>query len=317
MNIKLTQVAALSQPLDLAARPGEPNALYIAEKGGRVRVIRNGVVDPNPVFNLSGEVSTGSEQGLLGMTFDPNGSHLDVNITDRSGNTHILELAMAGGGRRDLLQVQQPYANHNGGGLQFGPDGRLYVALGDGGSANDPNNNGQNLGTPLGKLLRMNVADASYDVKDYGLRNPFRFSFDRANGDIWIGDVGQDAWEEVDHEPAGSGRLNYGWSIMEGNHRIKNGNLGADYRPPVHEYSHSGGGCVVTGGYVYRGRAIPGLQGTYVFNDLCIGDVWGFSGGARRNLGPNAQQIVSYGQDSGGELYAVSLNGPIYRIDPA
>lgn len=316
--MRLTQVARLDQPLDLTGRPGEPSALYVAEKGGRVRVIRNGAVDPNPVFDLSGEVSTGGEQGLLGMAFNPSGSHLYVNITNRDGDTRIIELAMAGGGRRQLLAVDQPYANHNGGGLAFGPDGRLYVALGDGGSGNDPQNNGQNLSTPLGKLLRMNVADGSYDIRAYGLRNPFRFSFDRANGDVWIGDVGQSAWEEVDRTGAGEGRVNFGWSIMEGNQRVKSGNLGSDYRPPVYQYAtNSAGACVVTGGYVYRGSRVPALEGTYLFIDVCIGQLWGLRGGARHDLGARAQQVVSFGQDLSGELYATSLNGSVYRIDPA
>jgi glucose/arabinose dehydrogenase len=321
-NVRLTQIAALSQPLDLASRTGDPASLYVAEKGGRVRAIRNGAVDPTAVLDVSGEVSTGGEQGLLGLTFSPDGSHLYVNITDRAGDTRILEFAMAGGqanagSRRQLLLVDQPYANHNGGGLQFGPDGRLYIGLGDGGSGNDPQGNGQNLNTPLGKLLRMNVADGSYDLRAYGLRNPFRFSFDRSNGDIWIGDVGQDAWEEVDRAPAGSGRLNFGWGRMEGNHPVGSNTAPPNHTPPVHEYSHSTGACVVTGGYVYRGSRMPGNNGMYVFIDVCIGDLWALQNGARRSLGPKAQQIVSFGQDLSGELYALSLNGPVYRIDPA
>ena len=315
--VRLTQIASLSSPLDLAARPGEPGALYVAEQGGRVRVIRNGNVDPNPVIDLSGEISTGGEQGLLGLTFNPSGSHLYVNITDRAGDTRILEFAMAGGARRQLLFVDQPAANHNGGGLQFGPDGRLYIALGDGGGGNDTYGNGQRLDTPLGKLLRMNVADGSYEIRAYGLRNPFRFSFDRANGDIWIGDVGQNAWEEVDRIPAGAGKLNFGWGRMEGNHPVGSNTPPPNHTPPVHEYSHSGGGCIVTGGYVYRGARMPGNDGMYVFIDVCIGDLWALQNGARRSLGPKPKQIVSFGQDLGGELYAVSLNGPVYRIDPA
>jgi glucose/arabinose dehydrogenase len=221
------------------------------------------------------------------------------------------------GSRRLLLGVDQPAANHNGGGLQFGPDGRLYIALGDGGGANDTYGNGQNLSTPLGKLLRMNVADATYEIRAYGLRNPFRFSFDRANGDIWIGDVGQNAWEEVDRAPAGSGRLNFGWGLMEGNHPVNGRTPPPNHTPPVYEYPHASGGCIVTGGYVYRGSRMPGNVGMYVFVDVCIGDLWALQNGARRSLGAKGSQIVSFGQDLSGELYAVSLNGPVYRIDPA
>jgi glucose/arabinose dehydrogenase len=314
--VRLTQIASLNAPLDLAARPGEPDALYVAEKGGRVRVIRNGNVEGGSVFDLSGEVSTGGEQGLLGLAFNPSGTHLYVNYTDRAGDTRILELAMAGGGRRQLLVVDQPYANHNGGGVKFGPDGRLYIALGDGGAGNDPHGNGQNLDTPLGKLLRMNVADATYDIRAYGLRNPFRFSFDRANGDVWLGDVGQNAWEEVDRIPAGAGRLNFGWGRMEGNHPVGSNSPPSNHTPPVHEYSHASGGCIVTGGFVYRGARMPGNNGMYVFIDVCIGDLWALQNGVRRSLGPKPNQIVSFGEDLAGELYAVSLSGPVYRIDP-
>jgi glucose/arabinose dehydrogenase len=319
--VRLTQIAALSQPLDLAARPGDPGSLYVAEKGGRVRAIRNGAVDGTVVLDLSGEVSTGGEQGLLGLTFNGTGDKLYVNITDRAGDTRILEFGMSGGqanagARRQLLFVNQPATNHNGGGLQWGPDGRLYIALGDGGGANDTYGNGQNLGTPLAKLLRMNVADGSYEARAYGLRNPFRFSFDRSTADIWIGDVGQNAWEEVDVARAGTGRLNFGWGRMEGNHPVGSNTPPPDHTPPVYEYSHSSGGCVVTGGYVYRGSRIPTLAGTYLFTDVCIGDLWGLAGGTRYSLGPKAAQLVSFGQDLAGELYALSLNGPVYRVDP-
>jgi glucose/arabinose dehydrogenase len=316
--VKLTQVASLNQPLDLAARPGEAGALYVAEKGGLVRVIRNGNVDPNPVVNLSGEISTGGEQGLLGITFHPSGAYLYTYITDRSGDVRVFEFAMNGGGRREVLFVEHSSAaNHNGGGLQFGGDGLLYASVGDGGGAGDPEGDAQNLNSRLGKILRVNVATGAVAVHDYGLRNPFRFSFDRATGAIWIGDVGQNTWEEVSVDPDGKGGRNFGWNRMEGNHSYNGGSPPANHTPPVYEYSHSSGGCIVTGGYVYRGSRMPGNVGMYVFNDVCIGDLWAFQNGARRSLGAKAQQIVSYGQDLAGELYAVSLNGPVYRIDPA
>jgi glucose/arabinose dehydrogenase len=332
VNLKLTEVARLSAPLDLTGRPGD-SALYVAEKGGVVRAIRGGVVAPTPVLDLSGEVSTGAEQGLVGMAFNRDGSRLYVNITNRAGNTEILEFAMAGAvadgsTRRLLLAVDQPFANHNGGGLAVGTDSFLYIALGDGGSGNDPLNNGQRLNTPLGKLVRLNPAVppadpyANYSIWDYGLRNPFRFSFDRQTGDIWIGDVGQNAWEEVDFEPVGTGARNYGWGYMEGNHHVTGKPPEpANHTRPVYEYSHGSGGCVVTGGYVYRGSRIPGLIGTYVFADYCIGDLWGLTRVNDqfpfRALGPEADNIASFGQDNEGELYVVSLDGPVFRIDPA
>lgn len=317
MNVKLTQIARLNSPLDLTARPGEPNALYVAEKGGRVRVIRNGNVDPNPVFDLSGDVSTGAEQGLLGITFNATGSSLYAFTTDKGGDVRVYELPMGGGARREVLFVEHSgAANHNGGGLQF-RDGNLYAAVGDGGGAGDPEGDAQNLNSRLGKILRINASTLQVAVHDYGLRNPFRFSFDRATGDLWIGDVGQNTWEEVSVDANGQGGRNFGWNRMEGNHSYNGGTPPPNHTPPVFEYSHQAGACVVTGGYVYRGSRIPALVGTYVFIDVCVGDLWGFANGARRNLGPKAQQVVSFGQDLAGELYAVSLNGPVYRIDPA
>jgi glucose/arabinose dehydrogenase len=328
VNLRLVEVGRLAAPLDLTGRPGD-SALYVAEKGGRVRAIRAGVIDPVPVLDLSGEVSTGGEQGLLGMAFSRDGSRLYVNITDRDGDTRILEFGMMGAvadtsTRRQLLFVDQPFPNHNGGGLQVGADNFLYIALGDGGSGNDPMNNGQNLSTPLGKLLRLDPRQANpqWQIWDYGLRNPFRFSFDRQTGDIWIGDVGQNAWEEVDFEPVGTGGKNYGWARMEGNHPVPGkGGPPPNHTPPVYEYANANGACVVTGGYVYRGSRIPGLIGTYVFADFCIGRLWGLSRVGDqfpfRALGPEAPNIASFGQDNDGELYVVSLDGPIYRIDPA
>jgi glucose/arabinose dehydrogenase len=261
------------------------------------------------------------------MTFNRDGGRLYVNITDLTGDTRILEFAMVGnradvGSRRQLLFVDQPFPNHNGGGLQVGPDGFLYIALGDGGSANDPLDNAQNLNTPLGKLVRLDprLSTPQWQIWDRGLRNPFRFSFDRTTNDIWIGDVGQNAWEEVDFEPANTGARNFGWAYMEGNHRVQGKPAPPDgLTPPVYEYAHGGAtasACTVTGGYVYRGARIPALTGTYVFADFCIGEVWGLNSGFHK-LGPSADSIASFGQDNGGELYVVSLDGPVLRIDPA
>ena len=211
----------------MAVRSGD-TALYVAEKTGKVVAVRDGIVDPVPMLDLSEEVSLGGEQGLLGLAFSPDGRDVYVNFTDTNGDTHITGYAMRGGQadtatRRDLLVVDQPYSNHNGGNLVFGPDGYLYIGLGDGGSGGDPQGNGQSLSTLLGKMLRIDptpFGDRPYriptdnpfvghvaarpEIWAYGLRNPWRYSFDRLTGDLWIGDVGQSAWEEVDVQPSDS-----------------------------------------------------------------------------------------------------------------
>ena len=342
VEVRLEQVAVLEQPLALAVRPGDP-ALYVAEKVGRVVALHEGA-DPEVVLDISAEVSLGGEQGLLGLAFSPDGRSLYVDYTDTNGDTHVAELAMRGGDvdpstERDVLFVDQPFSNHNGGQLAFGPDGYLYVALGDGGSAGDPEGNAQSLSTLLGKLLRISprpsdgqayrippgnpfvgVAGARPEIWDYGLRNPWRFSFDRETGDLWIGDVGQDAWEEVDFEPAGSnGGLNFGWDLFEGSHPFEGGAGSPETVPPVYEYSHADGGCTVTGGYVYRGRDIPVLVGAYVFADFCLGQLEALRLGDGHmvqvvQLGPVVENLASFGEDAAGELYALSLSGPVYRL---
>lgn len=341
----LVEIAVLEQPLAIAIRPGDPT-LYVAEKTGRVIAIRRGHTVPRPVLDLSGEISLGGEQGLLGSAFSPDGRFLYVDYTDANGDTHVTEFAMDGGradagSRRDVLFVAQPYTNHNGGGLTFGPDGYLYIGLGDGGSGGDPHGNGQSLSTLLGKIVRISPrpsgdapyavppdnpfvddVDAMPEIWAYGLRNPFRFSFDRATGDLWIGDVGQSAWEEVDVELAGSrGGENFGWNVMEGNHDYGDAPRTPDMITPVYEYSHDDGRCVVTGGYVYRGRAIPGLRGAYVFGDFCGGRLEAIrvADGRvvdHRFLGPEVSNLSSFGEDASGELYALSLSGGVYKLVP-
>jgi glucose/arabinose dehydrogenase len=334
----------LDQPLALAVRPDDP-ALYVAEKAGRVVAVRDGHVDPTPILDLGGDVSLGSEQGLLGLVFSPDGRFLYVNFTDTNGNTHVTEFAMKGravpDSRRDVLVVDQPFSNHNGGNLVFGPDGYLYIGLGDGGGAGDPDGNGQSLSTLLGKMLRISprpsggepygippdnpfvgVAGARPEIWAYGLRNPWRYSFDRTTGALWIGDVGQSAWEEVDMQPtdAPPGR-NYGWNAMEGAHPFE-GTAPSHAILPVYEYSHDTGGCVVTGGYVYRGTAIPDLSGAYVFADFCLGmlEAVRVRNGkvvGQRELGPTVRDVSSFGEDAAGELYAMSLDGGLYELVPA
>ncbi len=339
------EVARLEQPLAMAVRSGDPS-LYVAEKTGRIVAIRGGAVDPAPVLDLTERVSLGGEQGLLGLAFSPSGRYLYVNYTDRNGDTHVTEYAMREARadpatRRDILFVDQPYANHNGGNLAFGPDGFLYIGLGDGGSGGDPQGNGQSLITLLGKMLRIDPRPAGAraygippdnpfldrpgarpEIWAYGLRNPWRYSFDRETGDLWIGDVGQSAWEEIDVQPSRStGGENYGWNRMEGDHPYGDADPPERAVRPVFEYSHDDGGCTVAGGYVYRGESIPDLLGAYLFADYCLGSLEALrlrDGRVvdHRVLGPVVPNLSSFGQDARGELYAMSLDGPLYRLAP-
>lgn len=349
-------IATVDQPLGLVGRFGD-DALYIVSKLGAVWALRNGRVDPAPALDLMGRVALGDEQGLLGLVFSPDGRFAYVDYTDRRGDTHVVEYAWTAEGadpasRREILFVDQPFPNHNGGNLVFGPDGYLYVGMGDGGSdytrgdpQGDPDRNGQNLGVLLGKILRIQprLADGSLppggaryaippdnpfvaepgarpEIWAYGLRNPWRFSFDRTTADLWIGDVGAGAREEVDLEPAGSaGGNNYGWNAMEGTVAWRA--APPDAVPPLYEYDHRGGACAVTGGYVYRGAAIPDLVGWYVFGDYCTGVLHVLQvvpAGRRVYVAAGAviQQLTSFGQDQQGELYATSLQGDVYRLIP-
>jgi glucose/arabinose dehydrogenase len=345
VRVSLTPVASLDAPLGMALRAGD-DALYVAEKGGRIMAIRNGQVDGTPVLDISGKVSGGSEQGLLGLAFSPDGAYLYVNYTDTNGDTVIEEYTMEwpradASTARQVLTIDQPYENHNGGNVVFGPDGHLYIGMGDGGSQGDPQNRAQNLQELLGKMLRIDPrpeggkpygipqdnpfvgrANARPEIWAYGLRNPWRWSFDRETGDLWIGDVGGGDEEEVDVQPASStGGENYGWNLMEGTVPHSE-NLPVGLVPPVLEYGHNGGNCVVTGGYVYRGSAIPDLVGAYLYADFCVGDVKAnrLQDGQvvdQTNLGINASSIASFGQDQNGELYVISLGGAVSRIDPA
>jgi glucose/arabinose dehydrogenase len=356
VNVKLTKIAELERPTAMTLRPGD-TTLYVAEKPGRVRAIRNDQLDPNPVLDIESMVnSSGNEQGLLGLAYSPDGSKLYVHYSNRNGDTRVDEYAVdaAGavnqGSRREVLAVAQPQSNHNGGELAFGPDGNLYLALGDGGNAGDQGSghvsggNGQSLGTLLGKILRINptptataaytippdnpfvnAPDARPEIWAWGLRNPWRFSWDTTTGDLWIGDVGQNAWEEIDFAPkaAGGGRgMNYGWNVYEGNHDYRDGDA-PEAVPPIFEYSHDGGNCAVTGGYVYRGTKIPALRGGYLFADYCAGSLRGIVARAdgkvsqERVFPVQESAISSFGQGADGELYVLSDQGAVSRIDPA
>jgi glucose/arabinose dehydrogenase len=342
-RVRLDPVAVVEQPVAMAVRPGD-ETIYLVEQIGRVRALRDGRVDPEPVLDISDQVTAGGEQGLLGLAFAPDGRHLYLNFTDNAGDSRVVELAMRGrradpGSQRLLLQVDDPYANHNGGQLAFGPDRLLYIAFGDGGGAGDPEGNGQSLGSLLGKILRIDPrpagdrpyrvpsdnpfvgrAGARPEVWAYGLRNPWRFSFDPATDDLWIGDVGQNRWEEIDHQPAGAGGRNYGWDRREGRHEFE-GERPDGAIDPVIEYGREGGACTVIGGAVYRGRRIPGLRGAYLYGDYCAGWVRAarVSGGRvaeQRDLRTDVPGLTSFGVGPDGELYAMSLSGPVYRLVP-
>jgi glucose/arabinose dehydrogenase len=349
IRVRLTQVVNLGSgfgPLALAQRAGD-DTLYVAGQRGRVAAIRGGTADPNPVVDLSGEVKAGGEQGLLGIAFSPDGNLLYASFTDRNGDSRLWELPFRdgradAGAHRELLSQDQPFANHNGGQITFGPDGLLYVFFGDGGSANDPFGNAQNLDTWLGKILRIDPrpsggspytvpadnpfvgrAGAKPEIWAYGVRNPWRNSFDKATGDLWIGDVGQNMLEEVDYCPRGAAAgANFGWAAYEG---TRTGPRpvppAAGHVPPVYEYPTSDG-CAVTGGYVYRGAAVPGLTGAYLFGDFCNGQVRALrlAGGKvaeQRALGLEVPNLSSFGEDHQREVYALSLSGGVFRIDPA
>ncbi len=350
--VTFTAVATVpGRPLAIANAGDGSDRLFVAEQGGKVYAVSGGTVAATPFLDLSGAVSGGAEQGLLGLAFHPGfptDNRVFVDYTDRAGNTVVSSFrvdptapaTVEAGSEVAILNVTQPYANHNGGGIAFGPDGDLYVALGDGGSGGDPQNNGQSLSTLLGKILRIDVdhaaggrpyaipasnpfastAGARGEIWLYGLRNPFRFSFDRATGDLWIGDVGQNAWEEVDVARAGVGGLNLGWRIMEGDHCYDpaTGCSTAGLTLPVTEYPHTDG-CAIIGGDVYRGSASPALRGGYLFIDECSGFTGGLdpaASGAQPLVkvasGPTG--VAGFGESESGELYAADLDGHVYRV---
>ncbi len=347
-----TVATGLDFPLYLTAPTGDAR-LFVVEKTGRIRIIKNGTLLPAAFLDLHSLVSGGSEQGLLGLAFDPayatNGRFV-VNYTNLDGDTRISAFHASSdpdvadaSSETVLLPVAQPFDNHNGGQVLFGPDGYLYAGLGDGGSGGDPNGNGQSLATLLGKVLRIDLnGGAPYavpsdnplaatagpttrgEIWSWGLRNPWRFSFDRLTHDLYIADVGQDNYEEVDvtqPPPAGRG-LNFGWNRMEGTHCYPPGGScdQSGLTLPVVEYDH-GQGCSITGGYVYRGAAIPALQGVYFYSDFCQGFVrsFRFVGGQVtrqqdwQTLRPGGN-VTSFGEDAAGEIYILTMQGGVYRI---
>ncbi|MGI8606070.1 MAG: PQQ-dependent sugar dehydrogenase [Gaiellaceae bacterium] len=333
-GIRLVAVArGLDNPVHVAAAPGEPDRLYVVEQVGRIRIVADGRVEAEPFLDVASEVVSGGEQGLLSVAFHPDYAEnglLYVNYTNLSGDTRVVEYralddrtAVDPGTGRVLLAVDQPYPNHNGGQLAFGPDGRLWGGMGDGGAAGDPENRAQDLSSPLGKLLTLDVSETQpkREIAAYGLRNPWRFSFDPESEDLWIGDVGQGEFEEINRLPRDelSNLTNFGWDVFEGDapYEDKEPNPEGSLMGPVAVYDH-GEGCSVTGGFVYRGDDVPALDGRYVYGDYCSGTVWSIAGdGTRESVREEpieVDRLTSFGEDGRGELYAASASGTVFRI---
>lgn len=356
LQIELTTVAEVDSPTAMVPRAGTDD-LYVAERAGVVRrLVASGdafSVHPQPVVDITDLVADlGGERGLLGLTFSPDGSDLFMSYTDGDddGASVVAAYPMDGdvaasSARQEILRLPQPYPNHNGGNIAFGPDGYLYIGFGDGGSQGDPDDNGQDTGSLLGKLLRVDVAasttDGGYTVpadNPYvgvdgarneiwasGLRNPWRFSFDRVTGDLWIADVGGSAYEEIDHLPAtdGGGRgANLGWSLREGAHDTdKAGDRSTSFVDPIFEYGHDEGASI-TGGFVYRGSRVPGLVGAYLFSDFAAAELRALTvrDGALAQqavlttTGDRMSQVSSFAEDADGDVYVLNLSGEILRL---
>lgn len=340
-EVKLEPIAyGLDKPVGLAAAPGQSDRLYIIEKGGRVKVFADGKIRRSVFLDIEDLVSTGIEQGLLGLAFPPSyptDKRVFTYFTDRQGDSIIGTFTPETDDRLDeeslavVLKVVQPAANHNGGQLVFGPDGYLYIGLGDGGGQGDPSGNSQNTRSMLGKILRIDVSDPEHykvppdnpfppgnnslaEIWALGFRNPWRFSFDRATGRLFAGDVGQNSREEVDIVERGK---NYGWNIFEGTSCFKPPCDATKFTPPIAEYARDEG-ISVTGGFVYRGKKIPELTGRYIFGDYGSGNIWFLTeqnGSWKRDLlFKTNRHITSFGEDAEGELYLVTLEGEIAKI---
>jgi glucose/arabinose dehydrogenase len=353
-------IGGLEKPLGLTHAGDGSGRLFVVEQPGRIWIIQNSQLSQQPFLDITDRVgSSGNEQGLLGLAFHPDypqNGYFFVNYTDRNGDTLISRFQVSADDpdradpttEKQLIFVNQPFSNHNGGSLAFGPDGYLYIGLGDGGSQGDPRGFAQSLVTMLGKILRIDVdqgdpytipADNPFaqggglgEIWAYGLRNPWRMAFDRLTGDLYIGDVGQDKWEEIDfiaaadfyqspdvHQLRSPGGLNFGWSLFEGLHPYK-GKLQQDVHviSPVAEYGHSEG-CSVTGGVVYRGSRLPDWQGIYLYGDYCTGRLWGLLRDAQgvwqsRVLFDGVGRITSFGEDEMGEVYLVDQTGNVLRL---
>jgi glucose/arabinose dehydrogenase len=352
ITLKLTPViSGFTKPVHLTHAGDGSGRLFVVEQAGRILVVKKSQVNPLPFLDIVSLVgSNGNEQGLLSVAFHPdyvNNGYFWVYYTDKQGDTVVARYQVSDNpdvadptSATTVLNQSQPYVNHNGGQLVFGPDGYLYIGLGDGGAANDPRNNGQSLNTWLGKIIRIDVNNAQpygvpadnpfvghdqalFEIWSYGWRNPWRISFDRATGDMYIGDVGQNQYEEVDVELADTpGGQNYGWRIMEGAHCFESDSCdpaGQGLVMPVAEYDHSQG-CSITGGYVYRGSQSPSLAGIYFYGDYCSGLIWGLRRQADGDweqalLLQSGHTISSFGEDEAGELYLLNHNtGEVFQL---
>ncbi len=357
VSISLNRVASgFTSPIGISTAPGD-SRLFVIQQTGQVVVVSGGKA-VGTFLDIAARLSCCGERGLLGLAFHPqyaaNGRFF-VRFTTPAGDLHISEFHVStdsnkadAASEKIILTIPHPgFGNHNGGRIEFGPDGYLYIGAGDGGSGGDPHNHGQDLSTLLGKMLRLDVDHAAGglpyaipnsnpfagqagkrgEVWSYGLRNPYTFSFDRETHDLWIADVGQDAYEEVDQATAASGGgrgVNYGWSVMEGNHCYKpaTGCATDGLTPPLAEYAHGSGdsiGCAIIGGYVYRGSAHPQLDGRYFFGDYCTGRIWdiaaaGPAGQTPQELLMSGLQVTGWGEDSNGELYLTATNGVLYQL---
>ena len=319
-SVRMRRIGRFSSPTYLTAPPGDKRRLFVVEQEGTIREVLDGKKVAKPFLDIRSQVQAGGERGLLSMAFPPDYAKSKlyyVYYTGNDGDIHIQEFPT----RRELLRIEHStYPNHNGGQLEFGPDGRLYAGTGDGGGGGDPFRNAQNPSKLLGKILRFDAARDKPEVFAIGLRNPWRFNFDRANGDVTIADVGQDKYEEIDFVKAGTLRgKNFGWSKFEGLHKYYGGSV-PNYVKPLIERSHSGDGyCSITGGYIVRDRSVKALYGRYVYGDYCNPQLrWAklragraTSGGT---LGLRVSALSSFGEDARGRVYAVSQNGPVYRL---
>ena len=356
-TLELQLVASgLSSPLYLTAPPGDAR-LFIVEQAGSIRIVRAGQLLARPFLDIRDRVASGGEEGLLGLAFHPDYAsndyfYVDYTHLNNAGDTlyTVIERytvsaapdSADSASHKLILRIVQPYSNHNGGLVMFGPDRMLYIGTGDGGSGGDPQNRAQNPDSLLGKLLRIDVdggdpyvnppsnpyvgtANGRGEIWALGLRNPWRFAFDRVAGLLYIADVGQNLWEEVDVAPAGQAALNYGWRIMEGTHCFNPTSCSTTgLVQPAVEYGHANNGCSITGGFVYRGTRAPSLVGQYFYSDYCSGWMRSFSyangavaGQTSWSLNVSLGNVLSFGEDSAGELYVLSAGGSIYRIAPA
>jgi glucose/arabinose dehydrogenase len=348
-GVRLQRIGNFRDPVYVTAPPRDRRRVFVVEQSGRIVLLLGGKRVRTPFLNLSGEVTAGGEQGLLSMAFAPDyaaSGRFYVYFTDRSGDQRVQEFTRSAGSpnradkstRRQVLQMDDPYPNHNGGLLLFGPDGYLYIGTGDGGSAGDPENRAQNLESLLGKILRIDPraqGSSPYRSPDsnpfvgrggrneiyaYGLRNPWRFSFDRRTRDLYIGDVGQNEVEEIDFaRPGGARGRNYGWSCFEGRRRYDESRNCPGASPPIHTYGRAGGECSVTGGVVVRDSRLPALLGRFVYGDYCAGQIRSLrvrNGRATGDRGHalRVDELSSFGEDARGRVYATSLEGPVYRL---